>query len=772
MNINIHNSTKFFLLFLLSGVCHLSFANVTPADSLRNLLQNPISDSTRVEVLNTLSNELKSIKWKEALECSNQALELSRKIGHKTAEIEAIFNVGILSYYNIDRDAARTYFEEGAQMANEVGYWKLASKHLIELGQWHRYRSRDSVKVVESFLKSIEVGKKINSYRSIGEAYGKLACFYAQKQDYELCKRSIDMCIENYLLVEDNNAIAHHYNKVGKRIWAFAPYRAMKFYFKGLEYSQDNPNLKASLGKAYNTIGKTEEALEYLKSAVSGYDKHTEAEHLGFALTCLAETYIQINDYEAAERICNQTIEFLEPLGNQQKKALPSAYTIKGIIKEHQGKPEEALEYYQKSLDVSPEVGVYYNSAESRLSIAKFYVDSDISKTKALCNEALKISQEFDYVTLQVDAYEHLYNINKNEEKYQSALKNYEQKTFLGDSLNALKVKHTLDIYEKLAADKYQQEIHNQKLESQITLNRVLGLSTLVGLIFIGFLGVGIKRIASQKKEIIRKKEDLKIINENLRYSNQELERFAAITSHDLKTPLKSILGFTGLLKRKLGKLEDSFVQDSLNFIEKAGQTMSKLIEDILAHSKVSGSKTNLSKEVINLNDLVKEISKLVINPLEESSKTIEVSALPIITWNHSKIFLLFKNIIENGLKYNKSAKPTVKIHSNKNDAGYSIYIEDNGIGIEKEHFEDVFTMFRRLHNQNEFEGTGLGLATCKKITDEFKGNVHIESEVGKGSIFRIDIPDSIIHNPDQVFIPGKVLDNEVPVEIQKNDPV
>ena len=195
----------------------------------------------------------------------------------------------------------------------------------------------------------------------------------------------MDVCIENHLLVGDKNAIAHHYNKVGTKIWAFAPYLAMKFYFNGLEYSEDNPNLKASLGKAYNTIGKAEEALEYLKAAVSGYDKLTEAEHLGFALTYLAETYIEINDYETAEKICDQTIEFLEPLGNRKRKALPSAYIIKGTIKEYQGKPKEALEYYYKSLAISPQIGVNYNTAKSSIPIGKFYVDSDISKAKSGC---------------------------------------------------------------------------------------------------------------------------------------------------------------------------------------------------------------------------------------------------------------------------------------------------------------------------------------------------------------------------------------------------
>ena len=97
-------------------------------------------------------------------------------------------------------------------------------------------------------------------------------------------------------------------------------------------------------------------------------------------------------------------------------------------------------------------------------------------------------------------------------------------------------------------------------------------------------------------------------------------------------------------------------------------------------------------------------------------------------------------------MKYNESSNPTVKLYSTKTKDIHSIYIQDNGIGIKKEYYDKIFIMFQRLHNQSEYEGTGLGLATCKKIVDEFEGKISISSELGKGTTFKIELPNHLIH--------------------------
>ena len=271
----------------------------------------------------------------------------------------------------------------------------------------------------------------------------------------------------------------------------------------------------------------------------------------------------------------------------------------------------------------------------------------------------------------------------------------------------------------------------------------------LSGLMFIGFLMHNYRRIRGKNEEIKEKTDQLENLNKRLEGSNEELERFAHITSHDLKTPLRNIVSYAGLLRKYLADDDRPIVNDSLNFIEKNGKRMNQLINDVLDFSKLSSQGVK-KQESINLNELIDEISHLSQDAPNGKSVIFEMSPLPIIRWNSSKIFLLFKNIIENGIKYNESELPKIKVFGTQASDGYVISIEDNGIGIKKEFFDKVFVMFNRLHNQNEYEGTGLGLAVCKKIVDEFEGTINIESRYGEGTNFIIKLPNHLVYQKEE----------------------
>jgi len=242
------------------------------------------------------------------------------------------------------------------------------------------------------------------------------------------------------------------------------------------------------------------------------------------------------------------------------------------------------------------------------------------------------------------------------------------------------------------------------------------------------------------------KTKELENSNEHLAKSNEELERFAFIASHDLKTPLGNVINFTHLLERELKPYGGEKALEYLSFIKKGGERLNNLIIDTLEYSRLSYVEKTNQKQTIDLNILLGELQNSMQSYIEERNASIILpDNLPSIKADHSAIFLLFQNLLENGMKYNNSKTPTIEIYLKESDEFISVSIEDNGLGIPEEHHNEVFVMFSRLHNKREYEGSGLGLSICKKIVEKLHGEICIQSKMGEGSIFEIKLPHDLI---------------------------
>lgn len=305
-------------------------------------------------------------------------------------------------------------------------------------------------------------------------------------------------------------------------------------------------------------------------------------------------------------------------------------------------------------------------------------------------------------------------------------------------------------------------ENQNQKLE--IDKDRGVFILFILGFIILGLLITYFSKLSrdnareSKKLEMLVKQRTEELENSNaallstnkeLTESNTELERFTFIASHDLKTPLHNMINFAGLLERKLKKEEDKEVKDYLSYILEGGKRMNMLIEDVLEFSKLSKKNTREEKKAVNLNSLTEEAKRSVSGYSEYKNAALEVpESLPTLYVNPAKVFILFKNLIENGIKYNESENPRITITHEVNHDALSIFVEDNGIGIKKEFHDRIFTMFSRLHNYSDYAGSGLGLSICKKVVEELNGKIGFTSVPGEGTVFRIDLPAELLYTP------------------------
>lgn len=239
-----------------------------------------------------------------------------------------------------------------------------------------------------------------------------------------------------------------------------------------------------------------------------------------------------------------------------------------------------------------------------------------------------------------------------------------------------------------------------------------------------------------------------------LESANRDLDRFAFMASHDLQEPLRKIRTFSDLLATKYKETLDDDANGYIGRIQSAAARMQALIKDILAFSKLTGEKDNF--EFTDLNILLDEALGDLETPIREKKAHISIAQpLPALEVNPGLIRPLFYNLISNALKYSKEeVEPLINIrfelslgngniNNNKDNTGKycRIFIEDNGIGFDQVYAEQVFEMFRRLHVSSAFEGTGIGLALCKKIVEKHHGFISAHSKPNEGTTFIITLP-------------------------------
>ena len=231
---------------------------------------------------------------------------------------------------------------------------------------------------------------------------------------------------------------------------------------------------------------------------------------------------------------------------------------------------------------------------------------------------------------------------------------------------------------------------------------------------------------------------ELKQSNSELIEKNNALERFTFIASHDLKEPLRNISSFSSLVRKRMSNVKGD-IEDFLLIIQNNARRMNVLIEDILEYSRVSNQSGKLTP--ISTYEIVKEVEDRVNTFLKEKNGQLVYNQLPEINGDRTQTYLLFKNLIENGIKYNVSSKPIVQIEYQQLESHHQFTFIDNGIGIPKEFHSQIFEMFTRLHDRSQYDGSGLGLSICKTIVNGQGGEIEVCSEPDKGSKFVVNLP-------------------------------
>ena len=252
----------------------------------------------------------------------------------------------------------------------------------------------------------------------------------------------------------------------------------------------------------------------------------------------------------------------------------------------------------------------------------------------------------------------------------------------------------------------------------------------------------GILVTAAIRDISVRKESEAHLVKTvgELRRSNEELQQFAYVSSHDLQEPLRMVASYTQLLaKRYKGRL-DSDADEFIAFAVDGCSRMQGLIQDLLAYSR-AGTNGKTLCEVSGEEALQGALTNLRIT-IEQSGAVVSHDSLPAIETDETQLTQVFQNLVGNAIKYRAAEAPRVHVSAAKNgDNEWIFSVRDNGLGIAPQYFDRIFVLFQRLHGRNEFEGTGIGLAICKKVLERLGGRIWVDSQLGTGSTFYFALP-------------------------------
>jgi light-regulated signal transduction histidine kinase (bacteriophytochrome) len=239
--------------------------------------------------------------------------------------------------------------------------------------------------------------------------------------------------------------------------------------------------------------------------------------------------------------------------------------------------------------------------------------------------------------------------------------------------------------------------------------------------------------------------QDIVDARQALILKNEELDKFASVASHDMKEPLRMIASFMQLLEKNYGGQLDDKARQYIHFAVDGSKRMTKLVNELLAYARVNRDMRDVDN--VDLNEVIDDVKGLLRDVIQENGSIIEVGPLPSLRGYPVALRTLFTNLVSNAIKYQPAGQAAnIRVTSQEKADVWEIHVSDNGIGIADEYQEEIFKLFKRLHTNDQYPGTGLGLSTCKRIVEEHGGSITVKSKENVGSTFMVTLPKRILH--------------------------
>jgi signal transduction histidine kinase/CheY-like chemotaxis protein len=566
--------------------------------------------------------------------------------------------------------------------------------------------------------------------------------------------------------LSDKKEMATTYNNIGTTYYELGDFtKALDNLLKGLKLSEelnDTVNLARvtnNLGNVFTRQKNHDKALEYYTYSLQLKNKIGDKSALANAYNNVGLAYSSMEKYDAAIENYSKS----EKLGLELKdmRLVTRVYTNLGELYSNQANYQEALNYLNKSIKVKNEIGDREGLLTAYLHRgAGVYLNTNnYLLAKNDCEKTLNLAREMNVLIAEKESCECLSIVWEKLGDYNRSLSYFKQSIIAKDSLfNNEKTKEITRQEMEYQFERQQLAdsiaFNNEKAEQELqyaeNLSKQRNKVNLVVFSTIGLLIIGGVYWRSRQKSI-KLKQEREVINK-LKQVDQLKDQFLANTSHELRTPLNGIIGLSESLKDGVaGKLSPKAI-DNLDMIVNSGKRLYNLINDILDFSKLKNRDLVLSFQPVD----IYSVTNLVLKVSESLSKGKQLKLInsipkdiPLVNADENRLQQILYNLIGNAIKFTEEGE--VVVNAEALNTMLSISVSDTGIGIPKEKFADIFKSFEQVDGSTErvYGGTGLGLSVTKQLVELHGGTIHVDSEVGKGSVFTFMLPISDIKRQD-----------------------
>ena len=665
---------------------------------------------------------------------------------------EIYLEIGDHYYLKDEYDQALENYEKGLvgndNEQNEQTYLKLLSG----AGKANRRLSNYDISL-DYFSRILSIADSTSVYYSErADAHNHIGLIHKSLGDYQKAYQYILNALNIHTLEKDSAGIGRDYYSLGSIFFY------QKRYDQSLEYFKKAKDLfiatgderwifksYSALGVNYGNLDQWDESYEFGNKAFKLASKLDYKLGMAYSLGNLAEVHLKNNEFLEAKKMLTEALRLKEELKDNWGVIGAHLSIIGAYLKCKE--PAKALPHLKIAEDLSEKIGsksrlmATYQAYELTYEALGKYTEAYIYLKKytvfrdSVHNEKTLEDMDLAKKKFELEKKESEIALLKSENELLGQRKKTQQLqsyfilfVAFGLFLSFWFVKSRLNLQRKTNAllEEKNEKIEYQNAALHETQKQLVEVNALL-----------------EKNNAIlgAKNEEIAFKNKQLKNSNEDLENFAYVASHDLKEPLRMINSYTALLKRKYNDMFDENGKEFMYFVTDAAKRMNVLLDDLLNYSRVG--KTGTMDNMINVNDVLLIVESNLSKRLEEEKGVIQVNSqsIPTILSNHTQLVQLFQNIISNALKFRGERDPIVTIDCQLKDGQHVFSIQDNGIGIAEEHQSRVFEMFKRLHTREEYEGTGIGLSTCKKIVQKHGGDIWLESTLNEGTTFYFAIP-------------------------------